>query len=256
MLRGQVKSSRLDGGTLYQKQVANSYSSIDAVRAKYQGTDQWLKAPTDPLVTIHNQLMGEQGAGRLSPAEGQARLDALRIAKQMRLAGKTPKEIRLATGWERGVDGLWRYEFTDAQWKDGFFEYRYPDETTYMLTDIVDAPELFEAYHELKTYRVCFGMEESNTLGSHRSDEKLIWLNTNRFTGDSEAVRQLLSTLCAFRFSSAVAVPVSVFPALRTAVRDGTTSLIISILVIRFDVHREFSMCISFLNRIPDLRNG
>lgn len=166
------------------------------LQKEYPGYYQTSATPTDPLVTIHNQLMGEQGAGRLSPAESQARLDALRIAKQMRLAGKTPKEIRLATGWERGVDGLWRYEFTDAQWKDGFFEDRYPDETTYMLTDLVDAPELFEAYPELKRYRVRFDMEESNTLGSHRSDEKLIWLNSNRYTGepkdDADAIRSTL----------------------------------------------------------------
>lgn len=54
VLRGQVKPSRIEEGTLYQKQatptdplvtIHNPTASIDTVRAKYQGTDQWLKAP-------------------------------------------------------------------------------------------------------------------------------------------------------------------------------------------------------------------
>ena len=40
-------------------------------------------------------------------------MDNLSIARQMEEANKTPKEIRLATGWERGKDKKWRYEIND-----------------------------------------------------------------------------------------------------------------------------------------------
>lgn len=155
--------------------------------ARLQATEELTQNLQAERGDVLFQLMGEKGAGRLSPAESQARLDALKVAKQMRLAGKDPKEIRLATGWERGTDGLWRFEFPDAQWKDGFFEDRYPDETTYMLSDLVDAPELFEAYPELRTYRISFSVKESDTLGSHNSGDKRIWINTIQFSGDPKA---------------------------------------------------------------------
>lgn len=60
-------------------------------------------------------LIGEQGAAALDMAEeATTRLDNLAIAREMETAGKDAKAIRMATGWERGADGLWRYEIMDA----------------------------------------------------------------------------------------------------------------------------------------------
>ena len=53
-------------------------------------------------------IIGEKGASQLDNA--QRVLDDLNVAREMEQAGKTPKEIHLATSWEKGVDGKWRYE--------------------------------------------------------------------------------------------------------------------------------------------------
>ncbi len=72
------------------------------------------------------------------------------------------KKIKLATGWERGADGKWRYEIGDAKIKDtkdvgGAVVVRYEDDMLWnsgKLGDIVDAPELFEAYPQLRDVRL------------------------------------------------------------------------------------------------------
>ncbi len=62
------------------------------------------------------QLIGEKGATNLDLAEeATTRRDNLAIAKDMEKAGKDAKSIRFATGWEKGKDGLWRYETDDSQ---------------------------------------------------------------------------------------------------------------------------------------------
>lgn len=41
-------------------------------------------------------------------------LDNLNIARQMEERGDSALDIRMATGWERGKDGKWRYEINDG----------------------------------------------------------------------------------------------------------------------------------------------
>ena len=63
-----------------------------------------------------HSLIGEQGAANLDKAEeATTRLDNLAVARDMEAEGKDAKAIRMATGWERGADGLWRYEIMDAK---------------------------------------------------------------------------------------------------------------------------------------------
>ena len=61
------------------------------------------------------QFVGEKGAAQLDLVEeATTRLDNLDIARKMESAGKDAKTIKLATGWERGADGKWRYEIDDS----------------------------------------------------------------------------------------------------------------------------------------------
>jgi hypothetical protein len=63
---------------------------------------------------IRYSLIGEKGVISLennNPAG--ARLRDLNIARQMEKRGEDALNIKVATGWERGVDGLWRYEIDD-----------------------------------------------------------------------------------------------------------------------------------------------
>ena len=66
------------------------------------------------------QIIGEKGAEALDKAqEATIRMDNLSVAREMEKAGKDAKTIRLATGWERGADGKWRYEIPDEYNIDG-----------------------------------------------------------------------------------------------------------------------------------------
>ena len=63
---------------------------------------------------IRFRIIGEKGAANLDAAEeATVRLDNLAVAREMENAGKDAKTIKLATGWERGADKLWRYEVPD-----------------------------------------------------------------------------------------------------------------------------------------------
>lgn len=106
-----------------------------------------------------NQIIGEQGASRLENAEMV--LADLNVAREMEKAGKTPKEIHLATSWERGSDGKWRFEVPDAEFKgklgsvENLRTYPFGLNKTFELGDIVDS-ELLKAYPELKKMDVVF----------------------------------------------------------------------------------------------------
>ena len=66
---------------------------------------------------IRFRFIGEQGAARLDAAEeATTRLDNLSIAREMEKSGKDAGKVKLATGWERGADGKWRYETIDIEY--------------------------------------------------------------------------------------------------------------------------------------------
>jgi len=73
---------------------------------------------------IRFSLAGERGAANMDKAEEvTTRLDNLEVARKMEEAKKDAKAIKLATGWERGADGKWRYEIPNFQfnydtWRD------------------------------------------------------------------------------------------------------------------------------------------
>ena len=63
---------------------------------------------------VRYRFIGEKGAANLDKAEeATTRLDNLSVAREMETAGKDAKAIKMATGWERGADGKWRYETDD-----------------------------------------------------------------------------------------------------------------------------------------------
>lgn len=63
------------------------------------------------------RFIGEQGAANLDRVEeATTRLDNLNVAREMEKSGKGAKTIKIATGWERGADGKWRYEEEDFEY--------------------------------------------------------------------------------------------------------------------------------------------
>lgn len=107
---------------------------------------------------------GEKGAAEADKAEEKTyRMDNLKVAEKMERGKMDAKAIKLATGWERGADGKWRYEMPDAKIKDmkdiggGNIVKRFDDDMLWNdgnLADVIDAPKLFEAYPQLKNVRI------------------------------------------------------------------------------------------------------
>lgn len=63
---------------------------------------------------VRFRFIGKRGAANLDQSEeATTRLDNLNVAREMEAADKDAKIIKMATGWERGADGLWRYEVAD-----------------------------------------------------------------------------------------------------------------------------------------------
>lgn len=63
------------------------------------------------------RFIGETGAASLDRAEGVAlRLDNLAVANEMENSDRNAGAIKMATGWERGADGKWRYETPDFEY--------------------------------------------------------------------------------------------------------------------------------------------
>lgn len=113
---------------------------------------------------IRFSLAGERGAAASDKAEERTfRMDNLSVARKMEEEKKDAKAIKMATGWERGADGKWRYEMPDAKIKDtmdvggGHIVKRYEDDMLWnggKLSNAIDAPELFKAYPQLKDVRI------------------------------------------------------------------------------------------------------
>ena len=113
---------------------------------------------------IRFSLAGERGAAAADKAEERTfRMDNLSVARKMEEKKKDAKAIKMATGWERGADGKWRYEMPDAKIKDtmdvggGHIVKRYEDDMLWnggKLSRVIDAPELFKAYPQLKDVRI------------------------------------------------------------------------------------------------------
>ena len=129
---------------------------------------------------IREQFIGEKGAAAADHAdEVNTRLDNLSVAREMEAEKKDAKAIKLATGWERGADGKWRYEIADMKEFDrnGNLLYRknHPDYARYIeLLDKEDA-NLFEGgealtVEERAEFETLSKKYESDTFGGEKLD--------------------------------------------------------------------------------------
>lgn len=133
------------------------------------------------------QIIGEVGVrGMDAWDENWTRTNLLTVAKQMEMGGKTPEEIRAATGWERGADKEWRYEIPDLNVKDSaaalVSEKRAVAQKdgkklfSVELADLVDAPDLFKAFSRFRNLKIEFGELPPRAGGYFAPEENAIRL--------------------------------------------------------------------------------
>ena len=94
-----------------------------------------------------------------------ANLESLREAQEMQAAGADMESIRKATGWHEGMDGKWRFEIDDSRMQLRTDAADIPNYTT--LGELVDAPELFEAYPDMADLSVTLHTLEDGQNGGY-----------------------------------------------------------------------------------------
>ena len=110
---------------------------------------------------IRFMFAGVNGAATADMAdEKMERMANWNMARQMEKEKLGALPIKMATGWERGIDGKWRYEMPDAKLSEyididgkGTMRKRHEEDMLWTggkLGDVVDAPEIFKAYPQLK----------------------------------------------------------------------------------------------------------
>lgn len=126
------------------------------------------------------QFIGEKGAAEADHAEEvSVRLDNLSVAREMEAEKKDAKAIKMATGWERGADGKWRYEIADMKEFDrnGNLLYRkhHPDYARYIELQDKDLKNLLEDGEKLtdkerEEYEALSKKYESDKFGGEKLD--------------------------------------------------------------------------------------
>ena len=132
------------------KMIAQDYAGNGQVYEQTTSPDNvaWIDSSEGQYADVRFSIIGEKGAAALDQAEeATTRLDNLAIAREMESANKDAKTIRMATGWERGADGKWRYEVEDVKLKDTNILNTNESVT---LGDIVEDNVLFTAYPDMK----------------------------------------------------------------------------------------------------------
>ena len=140
---------------------------------------------------------GEKGAAEADKAEEKTyRMDNLKVAEKMERGKKDAKAIKLATGWERGADGKWRYEMPDFKADKPITvdvdidishvgPYSPYKEPLCKLSNLIDDKNLFAAYPSLKNIDILL---VGNTAfeGMYDKLHNNIALRTNAVSIDSK----------------------------------------------------------------------
>lgn len=126
---------------------------------------------TDSTYSLYSRL-AKYGYKRLVYPDGR-----IGLKKQF-----TPQQIRLATGWEKGVDGKWRYEVPDGKFNkvvqkmiDNQKANNIPEtwglSYPLSLNKIIDDPQMFIEYPELANVKVQVNVKSGNkNKGSYSSN--------------------------------------------------------------------------------------
>ncbi len=138
---------------------------------------------------IREQFIGEKGAERADHAdEVNTRLDNLSVAREMEAEKKDARAIKMATGWERGADGKWRYEVGDVRFYDGLQLINRSVKTEATLNDLLednkDKEALFASYPSLKNMPVVLEDMGYKGAGEYNYGKGTIRLNTYLLTDD------------------------------------------------------------------------
>jgi hypothetical protein len=106
---------------------------------------------------VREQFLGEKGAENLDKYYvTKDRMDNKSVAEEMEKADKDAVAIKMATGWERGADGKWRYEVPDFTVDFEYAQQCIENGKDAPLWRVTRETDLFLAYPELGDIPVKF----------------------------------------------------------------------------------------------------
>lgn len=121
----------------------------------------------------------------------------LQVARKMEIEKKDAKTIRLATGWERGIDGKWRYEIEDVDVNDFAVDelqrdFQFGGENEVSLQSLIGIDNaLIKAYPQLGNIRV-IARQDLNVYGIWVSSSQAIELSPNVVLGSQKNFKSIL----------------------------------------------------------------
>lgn len=114
LITAYVNANKIEGIHLLNDENVDTYIVFEPTQIKSATDNVGTFDSSNP--DIRYQFIGEKGARAMDMAEeASVRLDNLQVARDMEQSGKDAKTVKLATGWERGGDGKWRYEIGDGK---------------------------------------------------------------------------------------------------------------------------------------------
>ena len=173
-------------GRVYQATVP-----VDDVAWIAEDEGQYARVETEPMRPM---IVGEKGAANLDAMEeATTRLDNLTVAREMEEVNRDAKAIKLATGWERGADGKWRYEIPDFKLKsDTTLAKNEDNQIVTTLGEVIDDEALFTAFPELRKLSVV--SLPNQEYGGHYQDGSImphIALGNKLFTPSTRRLVEL-----------------------------------------------------------------
>ena len=164
-----------------QAQESETTSQISPERTAVQGRETAAATERRTGPPERYSYAGKNAAN----ANHEARYEAERLEMQ----GVDAETIRQMTGWFRGADRKWRFETDDSGMKLRMNAADIPNYTT--LGKLVDAPELFTAYPDLKNIDVTLQTLEDGQNGGYNRQFDSIELSRSL----KEKPEELLSSL-------------------------------------------------------------
>ena len=145
MFLGENGARRLD-----ENSVENSGANLGALEER--GAEAQ-RTGAEPSGEAEGTVVKPSGEAEGAVADERVtRLVDLSVAKEEEANGVSAEDIKMATGWERGADGLWRYESADFGLKPVD---KWSDKEGATLKDVLeDGAEILRAYPELEDINV------------------------------------------------------------------------------------------------------
>ena len=181
---------------------------VEAFRAMLRGlgidvkyTDAEIRALARQAVQGPMSKVQRQEGARFAYAGVKARTaekSKLADAVKMEQGGVDTEKIRQDTGWFLGMDNKWRFEIDDSKMKikipphelSGEFLSR--QDGIILLNEILEHPDLFKAYPEIKNLKVKRTPSNVNASAVYNRKENTLSLNYAKFVNTDKQVKEIL----------------------------------------------------------------